>query len=113
MQDTSPFDADRIREYEECPFKGGMNQLWRNLLLATSIEISSSPKWPYKKVYFSVVFHPRNYSLQPSITEFQKLIVNNDRFFTFSSEKLINRAKEINDPALSEWVRWYQELYYF
>jgi hypothetical protein len=113
VQDTSPFTANRIREYDECPFKGGMNQLWRNQLLATSLEISPSPKWPYKKVYFSVVYHPRNDSLQPSINEFQKLIGYNDRFFAFSSEKLINRAKEINDPALSEWVRWYQELYYF
>ncbi len=48
-----------------------------------------------------------------TINNFQKLIVYNDRFFSFSSEKLINRAKEINDLALSEWVRWYQELYYF
>ena len=113
VQDTSPFNVDLIREYDECPFKGGMNQLWRNLLLATSLETSPSPKWPYKKVYFSVVYHPRNDSLQPSINEFQKLIGYNDRFFAFSSEKLINRAKEINEPALSEWVRWYQELYYF
>lgn len=113
MQDTSPFNADRIRDYDECPFKGGMNQLWRNQLLATSLETSPSPKWPYKKVYFSVVYHPRNDSLQPSINEFQKLIGYNDRFFAFSSEKLINRAKEINESALSEWVRWYQELYYF
>jgi hypothetical protein len=113
VQDTSPFTANRIREYDECPFKGGMNQLWRNQLLATSLEISPSPKWPYKKVYFSVVYHPRNDSLRPSIDEFQKLIGYNDRFFAFSSEKLINRAKEINEPALSEWVRWYQELYYF
>jgi len=64
-------------------------------------------------LYFSVVYHPRNDSLRPSIDEFQKLIGYSDRFFAFSSEKLINRAKEINEPALSEWVRWYQELYYF
>jgi len=90
-----------------------MNQLWRNLLLATSLETSPSPEWPYKKVYFSVVYHPRNNALQPSINEFQKLIGYNDRFFAFSSESLINRAIEINEPALSIWARWYQELYYF
>jgi hypothetical protein len=90
-----------------------MNQLWRNQLLATSLEASTSSKWPYKKVYFSVVYHPRNDSLQPTISEYKNLISFNDRFFEFSSDKLINKAKDINDPALNEWVRWYQELYYF
>ena len=113
LQDTSPFDADRIREYKECPFIGGMNQLWRNQLLATSLESSTSPNWPYKKVYFSVVHHPRNDSLRPTITEYQNLIGYNDRFFAFTSDKLINRAIEINEPALNDWVRWYKELYYF
>jgi hypothetical protein len=113
LQDTSPFEAGRIRTYAECPFKGGMNQLWRNQLLAAGLEASTSPKWPYKKVYFSVVYHPRNDSLQPSISEYQKLLDNNERFFAFSSDKLINQAKGIDDPELIEWVRWYQELYYF
>ncbi len=113
LHETSPFNADLIRKYEECPFKGGMNQLWRNLLLATKLETSTSPKWPYKKVYFSVIQHPRNKALQPSIDEFRKLIEYNDRFFAFSTDKLIKRAIEINEPVLAEWVRWYQELYYF
>jgi hypothetical protein len=113
LGDASPFIANRIREYNGCPFMGGMNQLWRNQLLATSLESSASPRWPYKKVYFSVVYHPGNNSLKPSISEYQKLIGFNNRFFAFSSDKLINRAKEINEPALSEWLRWYQELYYF
>jgi len=113
LQNPTLFISDHLREYAECPFKGGMNQLWRNQLLAISLEKSTSPKWPYKKVYFSVVHHPNNEALQPSIYEFQKLIGFSDRFFTFTSDKLINRAKELNDPAISEWVRWYQELYYF
>lgn len=113
LKEYSPFDAKLIREYADCPFKGGMNQLWRNQLLATSLEKSTSPKWPYKKVYFSVVHHPGNESLKPSISEFQKLMGHSDRFFAFSSDPLIKRAKEIAEPALSEWVRWYEELYYF
>lgn len=112
-QDHSPFNFDRIRKYNECPFKGGMNQLWRNQLLAISLESSTSPKWPYKKVYFSVVHHPQNDSLNPSINEFQKLIGYDDRFFTFTSDKLVDSAKEVNEPVISDWVRWYQELYYF
>jgi hypothetical protein len=113
LEDASPFNANLIREYSECPFMGGMNQLWRNQLLARSIEKSTSPKWPYKKVYFSVVYHPGNHSLLPSITAYHKLIGFNDRFFTFSSDRLINRAKEIDDTELVDWVRWYQELYNF
>jgi len=101
LGDASPFNANRIREYNKCPFMGGMNQLWRNQLLATSLESSTLPQWPYKKVYFSVVYHPGNNSLKPSISKYQELIGFNDRFFAFSSDKLINRVKEINEPALS------------
>lgn len=111
LGDASPFNTNRIREYKVCPFIGGMNQLWRNQLLTTSIE--SSLQWPYRKVYFSVVYHPGNYCLKPSISEFQKLIGFTDRFFAFSSDELINRVKEINEPVLSEWLNWYQEIYYF
>ncbi|GAG74337.1 unnamed protein product [marine sediment metagenome] len=52
LGDASPFNANRIREYNECPFMGGMNQLWRNQLLATSLESSTSLRWPYKKGIF-------------------------------------------------------------
>lgn len=92
---------------------GGMNQLWRNQLLAISLERSNSKKWPYKKVYFSVVYHPKNNSLLPSILEFQQLIGSSDRFFTFPSDKLINQARLIDHPKLKNWLKWYQELYFF
>jgi hypothetical protein len=113
MQDSSPFSAERIREYQVCPFMGGMNQLWRNQLLATAIETSGSPKWPYKKVYFSVAHHPRNESLLPTIAEYHKLIDLSDRFSAFSSAELVNRVIEVNEPELNDWARWYVELYYF
>jgi len=113
IQHPSLFDPNRIRAYNKCPFKGGMNQLWRNQLLAISIETSASPRWPYKKVYFSVVYHPRNGSLQPTISEYQKLIDFNDRFFFFTSDTLIDQAKKVAGSALKEWVRWFEELYYF
>ena len=112
LGDSSPFNINLIREYDECPFKGGLNQLWRNQLLAAGLESSTSPRWPYKKVYFSVVYHPGNNSLKPSISKFQELIGLSDRFFAFSSDKLISHAKELNEPALSEWLNWYTKLYY-
>ena len=45
-----------VKAYEGkgCPFRGGMNQLWRNQLLAMALEKEGT----YKKVYFSVVHHP-------------------------------------------------------
>ncbi|MHB1355939.1 MAG: PGN_0703 family putative restriction endonuclease [Anaerolineae bacterium] len=107
------FQVERMREYKVCPFKGGMNQLWRNQLLATALESSTSAMWPYKKVYFSVVYHPRNESLLPTIAEYQNLIDSNDRFSVFSSAELLDRAFEVNEPQLNDWVRWYQDLYYY
>lgn len=109
---ASPFKADLIGKYDQCPFKGGMNQLWRNQLLAASVESSESPRWPYKKVYFSVVYHPDNKSLESTISEYEKLIDHSDRFFAFTSDKLIERVKEVDAPLLTEWAQWYQNLYY-
>jgi hypothetical protein len=111
LGEASPFDIDQIRAYKHCPFMGGMNQLWRNLLLATSIERSISPRWPYKKVYFSVVYHPGNHYLVPTMNEFTDLIGNNDRFFSFTSDKLIEKALESDERDISQWVHWYQEMY--
>jgi len=51
-------------------------------------------------------------SLQASISEVQRLIDFSDRFFSFSLDQLLNQAIKMDDPALNQWVRWYQELYY-
>lgn len=112
LSDYSPFNINLIREYKICPFKGGMNQLWRNQLLGAGLESSSSLNWPFKKVYFSVVYHPGNNSLEHSIFKYHELLKFKDRFFTFSSDKLINKAKEINEPEINEWLKWYEGLYY-
>ncbi|MBM3708548.1 MAG: hypothetical protein FJW69_09500 [Actinobacteria bacterium] len=113
LSNASPFNIDLIKGFDICPFMGGMNQLWRNQLLTTSIESSNSRELPYKKVYFSVVYHPENSYLNSTISEFKKLIGYSDRFFTFTSDELINKAKKTNEPVLSEWLDWYQKLYYF
>jgi hypothetical protein len=107
------FDLEQIRKTDDCSFMGGMNQLWRNQLLATSIEKSNSPSWPYKKVFFSVVHHPKNNSLQPSMLAFQALLNDPGKFSTFTSDVLIERARKIDVPELRPWLDWYQELYYF
>ncbi len=113
LGEKSPFNTATIRSYPKCPFKGGMNQLWRNQLLATAIEGSSSTNWQYEKVYFSVVHHPGNHCLSQSMAEFHQLIDQSDRFFAFTSDQIINQAAQINSVLLNEWVSWYRELYYF
>ena len=92
-----------------CPFKGGMNQLWRNQLLATAIE--TSPDWPYKRVYFSVVHHPGNKHLNDSMKAFERLVGESDRFSWFPSRRIIDAARTEQDADIRGWVNWYEKLY--
>lgn len=96
-------------EYHQCPFRGGMNQLWRNQLLALSVQ--HDKEQPYQNVYFSVVRHPQNLHLIPTIEAYQHLVGNSERFSTFTSADVVNRAKELDDPGLNKWATWYTELY--
>ncbi len=89
-----------------CPFRGGMNQLWRNQLLAMALEKEGI----YKNVYFSVVHHPENYFLDKSMFEYAKLTDYSPKFNSFTSDKLIDAASI--DDSLKEWVAWYREVYY-
>jgi len=95
--------------YAQCPFKEGLNQLWRNQLLGLSIE--SDKRQPFKEVYFSVVRHPQNKALDSSINEYSKLINGNPKFSAFTSEDVINSARSVSDPVIQAWVKWYCDLY--
>lgn len=92
-----------------CPFKGGLNQLWRNQLLGLAIEKDDNQ--PYKHVYFSVVTHPGNTALNDSIKKYKDLINNNPKFSVFTSRDVLNAAELINDSELNKWIKWYKELY--
>ncbi len=95
---------------EPCPFKGGMNQLWRNLLMATAIEKSAD--WPYRRVYFSVVHHPANKFLNQSMMAFRALLGSKaDRFTSFTSAEVLNHARHIDDSGIKDWAKWYERLY--
>lgn len=93
--------------YQSCPFKGGMNQLWRNQLLAFAMEDTGK----YKEVYFSVVHHPKNKALNKSINQYKKLTENNPKFSAFTSREVIDSAHRINQAQLNDWIGWYRELY--
>lgn len=95
--------------HAQCPFQGGMNQLWRNQLLALAIEQDRHS--PFKHVCFSVVHHPRNTALDATLNHYQKLIDSNPKFFAFTSADVINAATSHADPSLQTWVNWYKNLY--
>jgi hypothetical protein len=91
-----------------CPFKGGMNQLWRNQLLGFALENEGL----YQNVSFSVVNHPGNDALEGSISRYKDLIDNNPKFSSFKSSDIINSAGRSGDKMLNNWIKWYIELYY-
>jgi len=95
-------------KYAQCPFHGGMNQLWRNQLLALSLEDRDQP---YKHVCFSVVKHPGNSYLDKTITEYKDLTANNAKFSVFTSSVVIDAAIGLHDSELDKWIAWYRELY--
>lgn len=97
----------KAETYKTCPFKGGMNQLWRNQLLGFALEKQGK----YKEVYFSVVRHPENDSLNPSIEEYKNMISGNPKFSDFKSKDVIDAVAKIDDKELNVWSEWYKGLY--
>jgi hypothetical protein len=102
------FFVNHIR-YLQCPFQGGMYQLWRNQLLGLSIE--QDERLPYRHVTFSVVKHPRNTALNETLAEYRELIASNPKFSVFTSADVIAAAAAIGDPNLDQWIAWYRDLY--
>lgn len=94
-------------KHNDCPFKGGMNQLWRNQMLGFALEKEGK----FKEVYFSVVKHPNNKALDNSINHYKDLINDNIKFSVFDSKDVINAARTIGDPALNIWIDWYKGMY--
>ena len=96
-------------KHTHCPFQGGMNQLWRNQLLALAIE--QDELQPYEHAHVSVVRHPGNTSLDATLADYAELIGNNPRFSTFTSADVIDATNQHGDDALRSWVAWYKDLY--
>ncbi|MCE9614874.1 MAG: hypothetical protein K8T26_11395 [Lentisphaerae bacterium] len=102
------FPPERLAAHKSCPFGGGMNQLWRNMLLALAVEDAS--ECPYDEIHFSVVHHPGNDALQPSMNAFKGLLGDDARFSWFTSDQVVTAAAE--HSVLSEWAKWYRNLYW-
>lgn len=93
---------------EGCPFRRGMNQLWRNQVLAFALENTKV----YHRVTFSVCHHAKNSMLHNSINKYKALIDNDNIFSSFTNYDIIDA---INDDHhdLHTWKRWYWEVYCF
>ncbi len=96
-------------KYIECPFQGGLNQLWRNQLLALAVE--QDDRQPYQYAHFSVVKHPRNDALDASLNSFKDLLGYNPRFSVLTSAEILRAVELHADPALEQWLPWYRKLY--
>lgn len=88
---------------EGCPFRGGLNQLWRNQMMALELE----RRGLFKDVFFSVVSHPDNKYLDKSMDEYRKLIKGKPKFSDFKSKSLVDAASDY----LPEWANWYRRVY--
>lgn len=87
-----------------CPFRGGMNQLWRNQLLALELE----DRRVFKEVYFSVVTHPENSFLDKTMNDYRQLTNNSSKFYYFKSNVLVDSAV----AYLPDWSSWYKKVYF-
>jgi len=96
-------------KHAQCPFQGGMNQLWRNQLLALAVE--QDERQPYKHASFSVVKHPGNTHPDRSLDEYRDLVSNNPKFSVFTSADVLRTAERYGNAHLGHWSGWYKGLY--
>ena len=89
-----------------CPFKDGMCQLWRNVLLAKA----AREAYGYDKVYFSVLKPQANAALDASIKSF-KAIVEPGLFSVITPAALVEATARFDDDFTRDWVEWYKRVY--
>jgi hypothetical protein len=94
-------------QYESCPFRNGMNELWRKHLLSMAMKESGE----YSNVFFTVVKHPDNRSLDKTIRAYKQIIGNNPVFSILDSGAVVSAGKALNELKLNRWVEWYRGLY--
>ena len=94
----------------ECPFQGGMNQLWRNQLLGLAIE--QDPSQPFRRAIFSVVKHPENSALDATLNRYRALVGDTPKFSVFGSNQFVEAAEALGDAELQTWAAWYRVLYF-
>lgn len=102
-QELFPFvDANK----KGCPFKDGMCQLWRNVLLAEE----ARKTYGYDKMFFSVAKPEGNTLLNDSIDRFSE-IVKPGVFSVINPRELFRAANAFDDDLLHDWRKWYAKVY--
>ena len=91
-----------------CPFRHGLNQLWRNQMLAFALQETGI----YNNVTFSVCHHAKNTMLDKSINQY-KALTNEDAMFSYFTNYDVLNAVDTHDSELQKWLQWYKELYCF
>lgn len=91
-----------------CPFKSGLNQLWRNQMLGFALLKSGT----YQAATFSVCRHARNTMLDMSIGLYKALTVGDEMFTCFTNDDVLI-ASDTNSHDILEWRKWYAEVYCF
>ncbi len=91
-----------------CPFKGGLNQLWRNQMLAFALQETGT----YNTVTFSVCHHAKNTMLDKSINRYKALTCGDRMFSSFTNYDVLNAVSTQNHD-LYKWMRWYKDVYCF
>jgi len=109
ITEENPAVYPNHEDFDECPFKGGMNQLWRNQLLG--LGGVQDEKQPFQRAHFSVVKHPGNLALDPDIADYRRLTGNNPDFSVLTSNDIVSAAEAIGDSEILVWATWYRDLY--
>lgn len=91
-----------------CPFKDGLNQLWRNQMLAFALQETRI----YNTVTFSICHHAKNTMLNRSINRYKALTNGDKMFSSFTNYDILNSINT-KDPDLQKWINWYKEVYCF
>ena len=109
--DTLKKNLDRFQgaiAIKGCPFKYGLNQLWRNQMLVFALQETGV----YNSVAFSVCHHEKNTMLDKSINQY-KALTNGDAMFSYFTNYDVLNAVNTHDSELQKWLQWYKELYCF
>lgn len=77
-------------------------------MIGLAIELDE--RQPFERVTFSVVRHPRNVALEPTLEAYKSLIDYNPKFTTFTSEDVLTSSAGMSDD-LERWITWYRGLY--
>ncbi len=112
------FDTSLLSAHEGiCPFKGSMQQLWRNMLMAQAIV--NDPENPVQNAYFGVVYHQENEKLfktkktfvsDNAADEFKHILSEKEKFFLITIQQILEEIKK-KTSIVPTWVEEYEEKY--